>query len=445
MKKYSRIMALLAALVIALVPMFAFAADGTSQSLSPSLILAGFSTDKSSVQAGDTVSLSFKLKNTSSKIDMKNVNIRLSGGEALIVNSGSDSVWTDTIAKGSTYSFSKEFYCSLGAAAGVYPVTVSASFEYFDGGEKLSGTAEINCSVRVTQAASASSSASLTPHIIISDFSYGGNVSGSSVFDLKMTLKNNSKNIAVQNVIVKLSGGEAFIPAEGTDTISIDKITSTKEITQKLKCLGTTQTGIYPVTVSVSYEYFDGGEKQAQSEELMLSIPVVQPEKIEFGSLSLEDTKVALGEEQDCAFTVINSGRSSVFNGRVKLVDAAGRELASAYIGNLEAGDQFASNYTLPVTLTQEGKTALTLVFEYENDSGEAKSVSREFSVTVQQEEDPYAQLQSQNTNTQDNYSDYTVYYILGAAAVVIIAVVAAVVVKRKKSKKKGDELDEEI
>ena len=119
MKKYSRIMALLAALVIALVPMFAFAADGTSQSLSPSLILAGFSTDKSSVQAGDTVSLSFKLKNTSSKIDMKNVNIRLSGGEALIVNSGSDSVWTDTIAKGSTYSFSKEFYCSLGPAAGV--------------------------------------------------------------------------------------------------------------------------------------------------------------------------------------------------------------------------------------------------------------------------------------------------------------------------------------
>ena len=137
MKKYSRIMALLAALVIALVPMFAFAADGTSQSLSPSLILAGFSTDKSSVQAGDTVSLSFKLKNTSSKIDMKNVNIRLSGGEVLIVNSGSDSVWTDTIAKGSTYSFSKEFYCSSGAAAGVYPVTVSASFEYFDGGEKL--------------------------------------------------------------------------------------------------------------------------------------------------------------------------------------------------------------------------------------------------------------------------------------------------------------------
>lgn len=61
-EKYSRIMALLAALVIALVPMFAFAADGTSQSLSPSLILAGFSTDKSSVQAGDTVSLSLNSK-----------------------------------------------------------------------------------------------------------------------------------------------------------------------------------------------------------------------------------------------------------------------------------------------------------------------------------------------------------------------------------------------
>ncbi len=445
MKNFTKITALLAALVIVLVPMFAYAADGSSQNLSPSLVLAGFSADKSSVQAGDTVNLSFKLKNTSSSIDIKNVNIRLSGGDALIVNGGSDSVWTDNISKGSTYSFTKEFYCSSGAAGGVYPVTVSASFEYFDAGEKMTGTAEVNCSVRVTQAASPSSSSVLTPHIIISDFSYGDTVSGSSVFDLKMTLKNNSKNIPVQNVIVKISGGEAFITAEGTDTVSIDKIVSTKEITQKLKCLGTTQTGIYPVTVSVSYEYFDGGEKQAQSEELMLSIPVVQPEKIEFGSLSLEGAKVPVGEEQDCAFTVINSGRSSVFNGKVKLVDAAGNELASAYIGNLEPGGQFVSNYTLPVTLTKEGATDLSLVFEYENDSGDAKSVSRSFSVTAQQEEDPYAQLEAQNANTQDNSPDYTLYYILGAVAVVVIVVVTAVVVKRKKSKKKGDELDEEI
>lgn len=445
MKKYSKITALLAALVIVMVPMFAFAAEGSSQNLSPSLILAGFSADKNSVQAGDTVKLTFKLKNTSSNIDIKNVNIRLSGGEALIVNGGSDSVWTDTVSKGSTYSFSKEFYCSSGAAAGVYPVTVSASFEYFDGGEKLAGTAEANCSVRVTQAAAASASSSLTPHIIISDFSYGGTVSGSSVFDLKMTLKNNSKNIPVQNVIVKISGGEAFITAEGTDTVSIDKISSTKEITQKMKCLGTAQTGIYPVTVSVSYEYFDGGEKQAQSEELMLSIPVVQPEKIELSSLSLEDAKVPVDEEQDCAFTVINSGRSSVYNGRVKLLDAAGNELASAYIGNLDAGGQFASNYTLPVTFSKAGLTQLTLVFDYENDSGEAKSVSRSFSVTAQQEEDPYQQLQTQSTDNQEYYPDYTVYYILGAAAVVVIIVVTAVVVKRKKSKKKADELDEEI
>lgn len=445
MKKYSKITAFLAALVIALVPVFAFAAEEPSQNLSPSLILTDFSADKSSVQSGDTVKLTFKLKNTSSVIDIKNVNIRLSGGDALIVNSGSDSVWADTISKGSTYSFSKEFYCSSGAASGVYPVTVSASFEYFDGGEKQTGTADANCSVRVTQAETTSAAPSLTPHIIISDFSYGGTVSGSSVFDLKMTIKNNSKSIPVQNVIVKISGGEAFITAEGTDTVSIDEISSTKEITQKMKCLGTAQTGIYPVTVSVSYEYFDGGEKQAQSEELMLSIPVVQPEKIEFGSLSLEDTKVPVDEEQDCAFTVINSGRSSVYNGKIKLLDSQGNELASAFIGNIDAGGQFVSNYTLPVTISKAGLTQLTLVFDYENDSGEEKSVSRSFNVTAQQEEDPYQQLQSQNTDTKEYYPDYTSYYILGAAAVVVIIVVTAVVVKRKKSKKKADDLDEEI
>ncbi len=172
----------------------------------------------------------------------------------------------------------------------------------------------------------------------------------------------------------------------------------------------------------------------------------MQPEKIEFGTLSLADSTVSVNEEQDCAFTVINSGKSAVSNGRIKLTDAQGNELSSAYIGNIQAGEQFTSNYTLPVTFTSDGTQKLTLVFDYENENGDPGSVSREFSVTVKQEEDPYADLAAENDAQTTGENDYTLFYLLGGiAALIVIIVVAVVVKKRRKAKKNGEELYEEI
>ena len=320
MKKLSTITALLAALILVFIPMLSFGAEPQpSQNLSPALIAAGFTADKSSVSPGETVKLDFKIKNTSSVLDVRNVNIRLSGGEALIVNGGSDSVYADKIAKNATYSFSKTFYCSPQAAGGVYPVALSATYVYFDGGEKVSQSAELSMSVRVQQ-----------------------------------------------------------------------------------------------------------------------------PESVAFGQIALSGQSVPVNQEQDCAFSVINSGKSAIANGWVKLLDADGNELTSAYIGNIEAGGQFASNYTLPVTFKQAGAQNLTLVFDYENDAGEPKSVSKDFSVTAQQQEDPYAELQAQNEVTQGE-GDYTLFYLIGAVLAVVILVVVLLVVKRRKSKKGGEEPDEEI
>lgn len=109
MKLSAKFAALFAAVLLLIVPTLAPAAQEQAQSLSPSLVSAGFEADKSSVAPGSTVKLAFKLKNTSAGIAVRNVNIRVSGGEALIVSQGSDSVWADTIAAGAVYSFSKSF------------------------------------------------------------------------------------------------------------------------------------------------------------------------------------------------------------------------------------------------------------------------------------------------------------------------------------------------
>lgn len=115
-----------------------------------------------------------------------------------------------------------------------------------------------------------------------------------------------------------------------------------------------------------------------------MSVPVVQPDKVQFQQIALADKTVNVDEESDCSFQIINMGQTKLSNGTVKLVDSKGKELNSAYVGNIEAGGQFASNYTLPVTFDKTGEYKLKLIFEYENENMDKKSIEQEFKVKVE-------------------------------------------------------------
>lgn len=453
--KKSIVTALLAFVLLITTQFSVFAAQEGAQSystaLSPSLVSAGYSVSKKTVSPKDTFSLNFTLKNTSSDIDIRNVNIKLSGGDAFSVNNDTDTIYASKIAKNGKNSFTKSFYCNDGTPSGVYPITLSATYEYFDNSEKLSATAEINYSVRVTSAGN-STTAPLTPQLIVSDFNYGADkINAANEFDLSFSLKNTSKTTDVKNIIVKLSGGEAFTVAEGTDTIPVDTVKSgsSVKLNKKFMCLNSTASGIYPITASVTYEYYEGGQKQAGSAELSMSVSVVQPDKVEIGNIDLIGANVTTGQETDCGFTIINGGRTNANNASIKLVDEKGNELAKAYVGNILAGEQFVSNYTLPVTFKQAGSIKLKLVVEYENDLMEKKTAEQEFTVTVEEKTDPYEEaMKTQNNNSNDEGSgSQTTVIILAVAAVVavIIVIVAVKVVKKKKARKGSDELDEEI
>lgn len=449
MKRKSILVALMV-LVLALSSQLSiFALSAQAASLSPSLISSGYSVSKKTVSAGDTFNLNFTLKNTSSEIDIRNLNIRLSGGEVFAVNNDTDTIYSSKIAKGEKASFSKSFYCSTAAADGVYPIALTASYEYFENGEKVAATSEINYSVKVS--GSKSSAAPLTPQLIVSDFSYGGDsVSAMQKFDLSFNLKNTSKDTEVKNVIVKLSGGEAYVISQGTDTIPVNSIkaNSSVNLTKSFEASVGVLSGVYPVTASVSYEYYQNGEKLEGSTELSMSIPLIQQDRIDFGTVELSGATVTVGQETDCAFTIINSGKTEAANAVVKLLDNNDKQLSSAYIGNIAAGEQFASNYTLPVTFETKGEAKLKLVIEYENERMEKKSVSHEFTLTVEEKYDPYQEMMDNTQVPVEDGPNYTVIIIVAVVVIVVLVVAVVVGVKVRKKKKAGkgsDEFDEEI
>lgn len=404
------------------------------------------------IKAGDKFNFDFYITNKSTAYDVRNVNVKINGGDAFTVVNSGDTIYKNGIAKNQTAEFSKKLICNKSASSGYHPISLSVTYEYVKAGATEQGTAEATFTVK-TAAKKHDSSVSLTPRLVVGSFNYGNkSIRGGKKFTLNFTIKNNSKKIKAKNVIIKLSGGDVFVVADGTDTISVNNINpnSTVTVSKKFNCLNTAQSGVHPITASISYEYIEGGQKQSGTDDLTMSVPVVQPDKVMFTSIDLADKTINTGDETDCAFSIVNTGKTVLNNGSIKVVDESGTELNSSYIGTIEAGAQYSSNYNLPITMNEAGDYKLTLVFEYENDNADKKRIKQTFKVHVEDYTDPFP---TDPADTSDDKSDSDsssskTKVIIGAVAGVLgaVVIVAVVVKKKKKHNKKGKvDFNEEI
>ena len=399
------------------------------------------------IKAGDKFNFDFYITNKSTAYDVRNVNVKINGGDAFTVVNSGDTIYKNGIAKNQTAEFSKKLICNKSASSGYHPISLSVTYEYVKAGATEQGTAEVTFTVK-TAAKKHDSSVSLTPRLVVGSFNYGNkSIRGGKKFTLNFTIKNNSKSIKAKNVIIKLSGGDVFVVADGTDTISVNNINpnSTVTVSKKFNCLNTAQSGVHPITASISYEYIEGGQKQSGTDDLTMSVPVVQPDKVMFTSIDLADKTINTGDETDCAFSIVNTGKTVLNNGSIKVVDESGTELNSSYIGTIEAGAQYSSNYNLPITMNEPGDYKLTLVFEYENDNADKKRIKQTFKVHVEDYTDPFPTDPADTPDDkgdEDSSSSKTKVIIGVVAGVVGAAVIVTIIVKKKKKHNKKGKVD---
>lgn len=399
------------------------------------------------IKAGDKFNFDFYITNKSTAYDVRNVNVKINGGDAFTVVNSGDTIYKNGIAKNQTSEFSKKLICNKSASSGYHPISLSVTYEYVKAGATEQGTAEATFTVK-TAAKKHDSSVSLTPRLVVGSFNYGNkSIRGGKKFTLNFTIKNNSKRIKAKNVIIKLSGGDVFVVADGTDTISVNNINpnSTVTVSKKFNCLNTAQSGVHPITASISYEYIEGGQKQSGTDDLTMSVPVVQPDKVMFTSIDLADKTINTGDETDCAFSIVNTGKTVLNNGSIKVVDESGTELNSSYIGTIEAGAQYSSNYNLPITMNEPGDYKLTLVFEYENDNADKKRIKQTFKVHVEDYTDPFPTdpADTPDDKGDDDSSSSKTKVIIGVVAGVVgAAVIVTIIVKKKKKRNKKGKVD---
>lgn len=280
----------------------------------------------------------------------------------------------------------------------------------------------------------------LIPNLIVSKFSFGGDqVFAGKPFTLSFSLKNTSKSFTVQNVVVKINGGDVYALNRDTDTVYFEKINANGAVECNADFISSAESaeGSYPIAVTVSYEYYDDGVKCGNVSEVKIAVPLGQEDRVSIckAAMGSEDYPVYAGEETPVDYEFLNRGFSKLLNTEVSLYDNdSGALLDNAYIGTINASAQMSSSSHLYSTFEDTGEKHLKFVISYEDAHGGKKEVASEFTVNVQEpqvDEEDMAAITDENDG-----GGFSIGLILIAA--IAAGTIATVLLTRHRKKKKS-------
>lgn len=285
-------------------------------------------------------------------------------------------------------------------------------------------------------------SLSLSPNILLGSYDFGGKtVSGNKEFILNYTLTNTSTNITIQNIVVKVSGGDVYTIARGSNSSYIKSIAPNGSAKQSVPLIAglNAESGNYPVMISVTFEYFDNDQKGAGSADLSVTVPLSQEDRFSFTNLGM-GSKVYTDQEQNVTFNLINMGYTSMKNIDISILDSAGKVLTNVFYGAVEPSAQIDDGSKLTLTPDREGEITYTLKMVYEDKFSNKKEYQQNFTVRAEKYVNPYEQNSTLNPDvvqTQTPSSGmYIGFAVLALAVIIAIIVIITVSVKKKRAKK---------
>ncbi len=289
----------------------------------------------------------------------------------------------------------------------------------------------------------------LSAHLILSSFSTGeGQLMAGEEFPFSFAFKNMSTEYSIQNMVIKVSGGEKLGLSKGTNTMYIASMAPGAVATRSVSLITAKNLvpGAYPVTIKVDYEYYANKTKKTGSADLSASINIGQVDRVKIGTV--KTTEGFVGDEVELIYSVINSGFTKLYNCEITVLDESGNELLFNYLGAIESQKEFKDDNSL-VKLNTPGTSKYTLVFSYEDENMEQKSITREFDVVAEEMQEPfYPPFEEFPIEPiPEETGGLPVIWIIAGAGVIVVGggITAFVLIKRRKAKKDAMLLDEDI
>lgn len=278
------------------------------------------------------------------------------------------------------------------------------------------------------------------PTIILNSANYGKTVNAGDKFTLSTSAVNTSSNLELENVSVKIVLPTGLSMASGNTQVLIGKVGKGGTINHNFSLVADNIQGenaTLPVSLVYTFEAFVGGKRQQFTSEQQVSVNVQQPIRFSMNDFSASESFYQT-ESGNVSFSLVNKGKSAVYNVQVELIseDFTGADVE--FIGNIDSGSSKSVDIDYNATKVGTGKGKI--VVSYEDSTGKVTTIEKEFTSEVTE----YVQPDYPDVDPVEPTEEKTSVAPFVIGGVVIVGAVAAFVIIKKKKARRAAELEDE-
>lgn len=225
----------------------------------------------------------------------------------------------------------------------------------------------------------------LTPHIIVSEYSYGATqVSAGQVIDLNLAFENTSTQYDLDNIVMKITTPEGFSITSSSNTFHFDHLDVGESISKTISMQANpnAEAQSYAISIQFSFQYIANDVRKSGESSESISIPVSQPDRFSVDEIQVP-TSLYVGDEHNLSLKFVNKGKTQVYNVTTELRGNMPNSGERNFIGNVASGAEESADFY--ITPAEPGKLEGEVIISYEDASMNVRQVSRPFSIQVEE------------------------------------------------------------
>ena len=394
----------------------------------------------SAIAAGETKVITVYIQNAGTTAMRDPILTLKSSGSLLIM--GSQDYMLDDIRAGRDTAVNVTVKALDKVESQMQTIDASLSFYYDDGTQLTNGSASgsVNVLSAVSNDGQNEDIASPTPIVILSQYNYGGSsVAAGSGTNLSFSFTNTSKKLAIENVMVTVTGGSDLMLNGSTNTFYFDSVAAggSKSVTVPMKAAQLISASAQDVQIAVTYEYVDQNARKSGSATLSLSVPLYQPDRFELSEPKTSYTGY-VGEETSLTIDYVNKGKSAISNVDATISGDIDSPTPYQRVGTIDGGKN--GTIAFAVTPQLEGENQVKIVITYEDSNGNTKERVFEATVEAMAYEPADPGMDDPGMIDPEPASTFPWKYVIIAVVAALIVLLIVLRIRKKKAKQKAEQ-----
>lgn len=394
----------------------------------------------SAIAAGETKVITVYIQNAGTTAMRDPILTLKSSGSLLIM--GSQDYMLDDIRAGRDTAVNVTVKALDKVESQMQTIDASLSFYYDDGTQLTNGSASgsVNVLSAVSNDGQNEDIASPTPIVILSKYNYGGSsVAAGASTNLSFSFTNTSKKLAIENVMVTVTGGSDLMLNGSTNTFYFDSVAAggSKSVTVPMKAAQLISASAQNVQIAVTYEYVDQNARKSGSATLSLSVPLYQPDRFELSEPKTSYTGY-VGEETSLTIDYVNKGKSAISNVDATISGDIDSPTPYQRVGTIDGGKN--GTIAFAVTPQLEGENQVKIVITYEDSNGNTKERVFEATVEAMAYEPADPGMDDPGMIDPEPANTFPWKYIIIAVVAALIVLLIVLRIRKKKAKQKAEQ-----